>query len=214
MPEPAPTAEAPPETAFRRLRTAGRWLRRTFGLLAALNVAVLVVLVVAVAVAEGGQHLLKIHVVDGQVCGTPIFGAYKCIRPKGGVTSDLVSFTNALQCWRAAWYAGVLIVRNLPPLMILLQLKALCTLYEEGVVFARANVRHVRWIGVWAMAWAATPTLIHFALAPAGADLHGYFKNGSDPIQIILALVGATALLAAQVMQVGRHIEDERSQFV
>ena len=214
MTDAPPHADAPPEAALSRLRTTAQGLHKIFTLLVAFNLGVLILLAVLAVSAEAFQHLLNIRVVGREVCGFHLFGTYQCFAPKGGVTGPLIAFNAALRSWKLALYAGVLILRNLPPLFILLRLRALCALYEDGIVFTQANVRHVEWIGSWIIFWAGTASLVHAVLSVMGADLFGQFKNVTDPSQVVLGLFGVGVLLAARVMKVGAHIEDERSQFV
>jgi len=113
--------------------------------------------------------------------------------------------------WQRAGFALVLLAGAVPPLMAMLNLRALFRLYAEGRVFAQVNARHIRQIGVWLIVCSATPFLMHAASLPLGNNFDNEVFHMSELHELVL---GAILLVVAQVMAAGHEIEQDRDQFV
>ena len=108
-------------------------------------------------------------------------------------------------------FALVLALRAVPIGLVLFNLRALFRLYAAGVVFARDNASHIKRMGIWLIVFAATPYLTHELSVPMGNNFDDEWFHTEE----IYALVGgAVVYVVAQVMQVGREIEQERDEFV
>jgi hypothetical protein len=98
-----------------------------------------------------------------------------------------------------------------PVLMIFWNLSALFRLYGQGVVFARENGRHIQKIGLWLIAAAFAPIVTVTILSVTGQAVdHAWFHMQ----QVQELILGGLVYVIAQVMQVGREIEEDRSQFI
>ena len=98
-----------------------------------------------------------------------------------------------------------------PILAIFLGLRRLFGLYARGVVFGAENARCLRWIGVALIANAAAPGVGVLFLASLRLVVDRNWLHGSSVQELVL---GAIVYVIALVMQVGRELEEERSQFV
>lgn len=105
--------------------------------------------------------------------------------------------------------AGVLVFA--PKLLIFWFLGRLFGLYGYGQVFARANAQLIKWIGVCLVADAAAPFVVHVALNSLHLAIDQRWAHLSSLQELVL---GGVVWVIAQVMEVGRELEDERSQFV
>ena len=108
-------------------------------------------------------------------------------------------------------YLLVGVVREAPKVAILLCQAALFRLYSQGVVFDRANARHLRDTGLWLVVDGVAPLLCHLALAATGYEIDRRWAHLGSLQEMVL---GALLFVIAEVMKVGREIEEERSQFV
>lgn len=108
-------------------------------------------------------------------------------------------------------YAATLVLDTAPALFALLHLRGLLRLYAAGTVFAAENAARIKRIGLGLVAYAAAPFLGHqlVALAGHGVDM-GWF-HASEAQALVL---GAVLFVVAQVMEVGREIEQDRDGFV
>ena len=197
----------PPLAAHQRVRAAGRLFKRLFTVLLAINagsqvlLALLTLLFVTV-IWTLGLHLAGPDLVCNRSC-------LKTVTVHGG---GLALFAHPPAT--ILLYSGVIIGHAVPSVLILWRLRALCRLYEQGVVFSRDNVRHIRWIGAWLIVWAACPSLAHWILSAARADIKGYYAGWAGPAQLDFLVIGAVVFLVAQVMQAGGEIEEDRSTFI
>ena len=105
--------------------------------------------------------------------------------------------------------AGVLVFT--PKLAIFWSLGRLFGLYGQGVVFARANAHHIKWIGAWLAADAAAPFAVHLILNALHLAIDQRWAHLSSLQELVL---GGIVYVIAQVMEVGREMEEERGQFV
>ncbi len=105
--------------------------------------------------------------------------------------------------------AGVLVFG--PKLAIFWSLGRLFGLYGQGVVFARANAHHIKWIGIWLAADAAAPFAVHLILNALHMAIDQRWAHLASLQELVL---GGVVWVIAQVMEVGREIEEDRGQFV
>jgi len=103
-----------------------------------------------------------------------------------------------------------LVLAAIPILLILWHLRALFRLYAAGTVFARENATHIKHIGIWLIAYLPVKYLANLIFQTAGG-LDTKWLHAAGVYGVIL---GAIVLVIAQVMEVGRDIEEERSEFV
>jgi hypothetical protein len=108
-------------------------------------------------------------------------------------------------------YAFVSLVRSAPALAMFWLLRALFRLYAQGVVFARENASLIKWAGLCLIADAFAPFICHVALGATGYEIDRNWFHFEGVQELIL---GGLVVVIAQVMQVGREIEEERGQFV
>jgi hypothetical protein len=188
---PPPAAES---AAFRRVRLGSRVLVVLF--------TVILAGLVLLALAEVGVVLFY----QGDLITLGPTGGWIGTNPPPGYQS----FVSMSLVQRLA-YAVTAVVRLAPAILIFHHLRALFALYGRGVVFARENAAHILWIGVWLVAHAADPFLCHLALGAAGLEVDHRWAHFGSLQELGL---GALVFVVAQVMQVGREIEEEREQFV
>ena len=108
--------------------------------------------------------------------------------------------------------AGVvdLVIATLPVALILWHLRALFRLYAAGTVFARENAMHLKRIGVWLIAFMPLKYIANVIFVSAG----GLDKAWFHASEVYALILGFIVLVIAMVMEVGREIEQERSEFV
>jgi hypothetical protein len=98
-----------------------------------------------------------------------------------------------------------------PGLMILWNLRQLFRIYGQGVVFSETNARRIKSIGLWLAANAIAPLISVSMLSALHMVVdHAWFHGDTLP-QLVL---GGVVYVIAQVMEVGRQIEEEREQYV
>jgi hypothetical protein len=189
--------EAAPTRAFRRIRWASKLLATLFTGFFAADGLIVGAMLLAFVVPFTGQHL--------------------GLGPKGG----LISFDgrlpptylaiDSLPLTQRLAHIPVGVLHAAPVLMIFWSLRQLFTLYGRGVVFARENAIHIKWIGACLGIHAAAPLAGVLFLRATGLVIDQAWMHGYSLQELIL---GGIVYVIAQVMQVGREIEEERSQFV
>jgi len=108
-------------------------------------------------------------------------------------------------------YIGVGVARTAPEVLILVRLRTLFALYSRGVVFARANAECIRDVGLCLVLDATLPFACHLLLSATGNEIDRVWFHFASLQELVL---GVLVSVIASVMQVGREIEEERSQFV
>ena len=103
------------------------------------------------------------------------------------------------------------LLNAVPMIALFWSLRRLFGLYARGVVFAPDNARSLKRIGVALIVIAVAPWLGHAFLNSLHLAIDQVWMHGSSLQELIL---GAIVYVIAQVMQLGREIEEERSQFV
>jgi hypothetical protein len=98
-----------------------------------------------------------------------------------------------------------------PMLVMFWNLRRLFGLYGRGIVFARENAVCLKWVGLALAADAAAPFTAHGLLQLTGFAIDQHWIHFYSLQELVL---GGIVWVIAQVMEVGREIEDERSQFV
>lgn len=190
----APTfAENP---AYRRIRASSRAFAVLFGGLLWVFVALAAFGVWAVLFYRGG--VLSLGAPGGMIStdGHP---------PPGYVTFASLSLTHR------GVYALVWVVRSAPMVLLFWNLQGLFRLYARGQVFAVHNARRLQWMGIALLADAVLPFLCHLALSAGGFEID---RNWAHITSVQELLLGGLVLVIAQVMLVGREIEQDREGFV
>jgi len=190
---PPPVAPPPPSASHRRLRLGSRALAWLLTALLALTGLIAGVLILAVLAWPGENFRI---------------GPTAAWIGKG--PPDSVAFASLSIPHRAA-YALVGTLRIAPVLAILAHLRALFLLYAGGEVFGAANARHIGRVGAWLCAYAVSPFLCHLFLSATGWEIDRNWFHLSSIQGLILGLL---VFVIAQVMQVGREIEEDRDAFV
>lgn len=181
--------------AVRRLRTWSRIFVAVFGIALAVSTTLLVVAVLAILFYRGDH--LQIGATSAWIGNPP--------GPKG-----FVAFASLPLAQRLA-YAVVAAVRAAPSVLLFWNLRELFRLYERGVVFAGDNIRRIRLAGAWLVADALAPLVCHLALKATRMEIdHGW----AHALSLQELMLGGVVFVVAQVMQLGREIEEEREQFV
>ncbi len=98
-----------------------------------------------------------------------------------------------------------------PTFILFWSLQRLFGLYAKGIVFAPENARHIKHIGAALAVSAVAPFLGFSFLNSLGLAVDHTWAHGASVQELVL---GAIVYVIAQVMQLGREIEEERSQFV
>lgn len=98
-----------------------------------------------------------------------------------------------------------------PPIFIFAHLRRLFQLYATGSVFAPANARRIKAVGLGLIAYSAAPFLANRAITAAGVTLDPVWFH-VDEVEALI--VGALLFVIADVMRFGREIEQERDGFV
>ena len=123
---------------------------------------------------------------------------------------DIVPFGSLPLATRLA-YAATLVLNTAPVVLVLRHLRGLFRLYAAGTVFAAENGARIRRIGLWLAAYAIAPFLGHQLVRLAG---HGVDHDWFHASAVQALLLGAVLFVIAQVMEVGRVIEQDRDGFV
>ena len=98
-----------------------------------------------------------------------------------------------------------------PMVLLFWNLRRLFGLYARGVVFAPDNARSLKHVGAALIVIALAPWLGHAFLSSLHLAIDQAWAHGSSLQELVL---GAIVFVIAQVMQLGRELEEERSQFV
>jgi hypothetical protein len=191
----APGADAGESRAVRLLRHWSRVFVAVFGICLAVSFTLGLVAVLAILFYRGDH--LQIGPASAWI-GTPP-------SPAG-----FVPFAGLPLAQKLA-YALVAAVRAAPSVLLFRSLRGLFLLYERGQVFGRDNAAHIRWAGVWLIADALAPFACHLFLSLTGLEID---RGWAHVLSLQELVLGGVVLVIAQVMQLGREIEEERGQFV
>lgn len=186
-----PPAEASP--AHRRLRLFSRGLSWLFTLLLAGTAIIAALLVAGIVIYPGDDYRIGS---DAVWIGTG--------------SPDSVAFHTLSLPHRLA-YAAVGIVRATPIVMIFWHMRELFRLYAGGAVFAPDNARHLGRAGAWLCAYAVAPLVCHLFLQATGYEID---RNWMHLGSVQAFVLGLMVFVIAQVMRVGREIEEDREGFI
>ncbi|HWD27659.1 MAG TPA: DUF2975 domain-containing protein [Rhizomicrobium sp.] len=89
-------------------------------------------------------------------------------------------------------------------------LRALFALYARGIVFAHANATHLKRVGLWLLAYPAAKLAANLLFRAFG----GTDTAWAQAALLYALLLGAVVTVIAQVMELGREIEEEKDSFV
>jgi hypothetical protein len=190
--------EPPPPAALKRMRRVSRCLEILF-------------LVLAVGFGLLGSALILDFIV-------PFTGKLVAEGPAGGMLTtapetlppNYVTVGDMPLVQRLAHVpAGIVYVA--PIFLLFWNLRRLFGLYAVGVVFAPDNARRLKLIGAALIVIAVSPWLRHAFLSSFHIAVDQAWMSASSLQALVL---GAIVLVIAQVMQLGRELEEERSQFV
>ena len=108
-------------------------------------------------------------------------------------------------------YAAALVLDTAPVLFALVNLRGLLRLYAAGVVFAAENGARIKRVALGLVTYAVAPFLGHelVLLVGHGVDMAWFHASGAQAL-----VLGAVLFVIAQVMEVGREIEQDRDGFV
>jgi hypothetical protein len=190
-PQPAPTP------AFRRIRWASKGLAALFTLLLAAYGLISAALIAAFVVPFAGGRL--------GIGPTGMFITSGPRLPASYVAVDALPLVQRLA------HIPVGVLHAAPVLMIFWSLRQLFGLYGRGVVFARQNAIHIKWIGACLAVHAVAPLAGVMFLRALHLVVDQQWMHGYSLQELVL---GGIVYVIAEVMQVGREIEEERSQFV
>jgi uncharacterized transporter YbjL len=98
-----------------------------------------------------------------------------------------------------------------PKLLIFWSLRQLFALYGGGVVFARENALYIKGIGLFLVADAAAPLVVHLVLNALHLAIDQKWMHLSSLQELVL---GGVVYVIALVMEHGHAIEEEQEQFV
>jgi hypothetical protein len=195
-----PTVEETPAAqarSYRRIRAASQGLAALFTLLFAADALLVAALLLAFLVPYTGQHLgigptgMLIH------SGPQLPAPYVAV--------------DGLPLGQRLAHVPVGLLNAAPVLVMFWSLRQLFGLYGKGVVFARENAILIKWIGAGLVAHAAAPGLGVLFLSAVHQVIDHRWMHAASLQELVL---GGIVYVIAEVMQVGRELEEERSQFV
>jgi hypothetical protein len=103
------------------------------------------------------------------------------------------------------------LLNAVPIFLLFWSLRRLFGLYAKGVVFAQDNARSLKHVGAALIVMAVAPWLGHTVLSSLHLAIDQAWMHASSLQELVL---GAMVYVIAQVMQVGRELEDEQRQIV
>jgi hypothetical protein len=193
-----PASAGADNPAHRRIQWASRALSWLFTLCFAGYAALAAALILAFVVPYAGSS-----VSIGPVGMMLTIGAHG--PPQGYIAVGSLPLAQRL----AHVPAGFIVAA--PTLVMFWNLRKLFGLYGRGVVFARENAGCLKLVGLALAGDAAAPFLAHGLLQVTGFAIDQRWMHFYSLQELVL---GGIVWVIAQVMEVGREIEDERSQFV
>jgi hypothetical protein len=103
------------------------------------------------------------------------------------------------------------LLHAVPIVVLFWSLRRLFGRYARGVVFSPGNARSLKHVGAALIVIALAPWLGHTLLSTLHLAIDMIWAHASSLQELVL---GAMVYVIAQVMQVGRELEDEQRQFV
>ncbi len=191
-------APATPGRSHWRLRWTSRALAALFTLLLAADALITGAMLLAFAIPFAGQHL-----------GLGARGGWISLGD-GPLPHGYLAVSGLPLAQRLA-HIPVGLLHAAPVLLIFWSLRQLFALYGQGLVFGQHNARHLKRIGACLVIHAAAPLAGVLFLRAIHMVIDQTWMHGYSLQELVL---GGIVYVIAQVMQVGREIEEERSQFV
>ncbi|HEX4097227.1 MAG TPA: DUF2975 domain-containing protein [Caulobacteraceae bacterium] len=200
-----PVAAAPPAEPpmHRRIRTASRLLAALFGVIFAAYCLFVAAGILAFVIPYAGDHLTIGP--KGMMLYVGPEPAHAVASPTGYVPVASLPLLQRL----AHVAVGPVVIA--PGLMIFWNLRQLFRLYGRGVVFAEANARLIKHIGLWLAAAALAPLVTTNVLAAVHMRIDQNWFHADTIPEILL---GGVVYVIGMVMQVGHELEQEQEQFV
>jgi hypothetical protein len=195
--------EPHPSAALRRMRLVSRGLEILFLLLAVGAGLIAGTLILAFIVPYAGDHFAM-----GPTGGLLTFAPPG--QPPRGLPPHYVA-VSAMPVVQRLAHVPVGLLHAVPTVLLFWSLRRLFGLYAKGVVFAPENARSLKHVGAALIVIAVAPWLGHTFLNSLHLAIDQAWMHGSSIQELIL---GAIVYVIAQVMQLGRELEEERSQFV
>lgn len=203
----AETPQPDPPPALRRMRLVSGGLEILFlvlavgsGLLAAIMILDFVVPYAGDAISLGPQGgMLRVTVPWGHP-----------LHPHPPLPAGYIS-PEAMPVVQRLAQVPVGLLHAVPIVLLFWNLRRLFGLYAKGIVFAPENARSLKHVGAALIVIAIAPWLGHTVLDSVHLAVDKAWAHASSLQELVL---GAVVYVIAQVMQLGREIEEERSQFV
>jgi len=195
--EPAPL---PPSAALRRMRLLSRGLAILF-LVLAVGLGLVGSAVILDFIAPYAPNLIALGPAGGLLTIGP---------PTHALPPHYVAVGAMPRVQRLAT-APVGMLHVVPMFLLFWNLRRLFGQYAKGVVFAPDNARSLKHVGAALIVIAIAPWLGHAFLRSLNLAIDQAWAHGSSIQELVL---GAVVFVIAQVMQLGRELEEERSQFV
>jgi hypothetical protein len=196
----AEAIEPDPPPELLRIRLVSRGL---FLVLAVITGLVAAALILAFIVPYTGDHFAM-----GPAGGLVRYAPHLAHEPP--LPPHFVSVTDMPLIQRLA-HVPVGLLHAVPMVLLFWSLRSLFGLYAKGVVFAPDNARTLKHVGAALIVIAIAPWLGHAFLDILHLAIDKAWMHGSSVQELILGII---VYVIAQVMQLGRELEEERSQFV
>jgi hypothetical protein len=193
-----PEADAP---ALRRIRWVSRGLEMLFLVLSAGWCLLSAPLILAFVFPYAG-NLVSLGPSGGLLT---LPGAPHQPLPPGYVTPGEMPMVQRLA------HVPVGLLHAIPTFILFFSLHRLFGAYAKGVVFTPRNARRIKHIGAALAVSAVAPFLGFTFLNSLGLAIDHSWMHGTSVQELVL---GAVVYVIAQVMQLGRELEDEQRQFV
>jgi hypothetical protein len=201
----AAPAETPPH---RRIRWASRALAVLFGAIFVGYCLFGAALISAFVIPYAGDH---ITIGPKGMMLNLWFGPAPAHPPAGLVQPAGYMAVSSLPLLQRLAHVAISPLVAVPGLMIFWNLNRLFRLYGQGVVFAEANARLIKHIGLWLVADAVAPLFTTSILAAVHMRIDQNWFHGDTIPEILL---GGVVYVIGMVMAVGHELEREQEQFV
>jgi hypothetical protein len=200
-------AEAPdPPPELRRIRWISRGLEWLFLILAVGTGLLATALIFDFIVPYLGDAFILGPQGGGLRVGVPWAHPYPHFPLPAGYLSP-----EAMPVIQRLAHVPVGLLHAVPMVLLFWSLRRLFGLYTRGVVFAPDNARSLKHVGTALIVIAVAPWLGYTILNSLHLAIDKAWFHGSSLQELIL---GAIVLVIAQVMQLGRELEEERSLIV
>lgn len=196
-------SEPGPPAPLRRIRWISRGLEILFMILAVGFGLAASALILDFIIPYGGDHF-AMGPTGGVIRFTPQLAHLPPLPP------HYVSVAAMPLVQRLA-HVPVGLLHAVPIVVLFWSLRRLFGLYAKGVVFAPQNARSLKHVGAALIVLSVAPWLGHTVLDSLHLAIDKAWMHGSSVQELIL---GAIVLIIAQVMQLGRELEEEQRQFI